>query len=178
VSTPLDDPRITAMGMLVEAHAALAHALGRDIEAACDLPLTWFEVLLRLGRSQERRLRMSELAAQVSFSASGVTRLVDRIEAAGLIRRESCPSDRRGSFAVLTEPGEAKLAPAVAVHLRGLDGHLVARLRPGELDALTDMLRRVRDGLASPSGPAGGAEPPAPAEAGGAEPGATPSGGR
>jgi MarR family transcriptional regulator, 2-MHQ and catechol-resistance regulon repressor len=142
-----DDPRIDAMGMLVEGFAALHGTLEKELDARTGLPLTWFEVLLRLRRTPEHRLRMSDLAAQVSFSTSGLTRLVDRIEAAGMIRREACPSDRRGSFAVLTPAGRQRIDDALPVHLEGLERHLASRLTADELDALTEIMRKVRDGL-------------------------------
>ena len=142
-----DDERITAMGMLLESFTALSNTLERELAAECELPLSWFEVLLRLRRTPGHRLRMSELAAQVSFSTSGLTRLADRIEAAGLIRREACPEDRRGAFAVLTPDGAARVEAALPVHLRGLQEHLADRLTPEELASLTESLRKVRDGL-------------------------------
>src|SRR5688572_17486841 len=116
------------MGMLVEAHARLTGALGAELQQVSALPLPWFEVLLRLGRSPDHRLRMSELARQMPLSTSGLTRLIDRVEAAGLVRREACPSDRRGQLAVLTDPGEAALAEALPVHVRGLRAHLTEAL--------------------------------------------------
>ena len=142
----LDDPAITTMGMLVEAHARLTGALGAELQQATTLPLAWFEVLLRLGRSPERRLRMSELARQMPLSTSGLTRLIDRVEAAGLVRREACPSDRRGQLAVLTDAGEAALAEALPVHVRGLRVHLAAALGD-DVEVVTEALRRVRDAL-------------------------------
>lgn len=146
------DARITAMGMLVEANAGLGRLLSRDLATHLDLPIAWFEVLLRLVRTPGHRMRMSQLAAEVSFSTSGLTRLADRMEAAGLIRREACPSDRRGSFATLTEAGEAKIADAIPVHLRGLDEHLAGALSDAELETLTALLRKVRDRVAGAGG--------------------------
>ena len=142
----LDDPAITTMGMLVEAHARLTGALGAELQQATGLPLAWFEVLLRLGRSPDQRLRMSELARQMPLSTSGLTRLIDRVEAAGLVRREACPSDRRGQLAVLTDEGEAALGRALPVHVEGLRRHLAAAVGD-DLDVVTDALRRVRDAL-------------------------------
>ena len=142
----LDDPAITTMGMLVEAHARLTGALGAELQQVTNLPLAWFEVLLRLGRSPEHRLRMSELARQMPLSTSGLTRLIDRVEAAGLVRREACPSDRRGQLAVLTDAGEAALAEALPVHVRGLRTHLAAALGD-DVAVVTEALRRVRDAL-------------------------------
>jgi len=85
VTEPWDDPRITAFGMLLEAHAAVVTQVNRDLEATSGIPITWMEVLLRLARSPGHRLRMAELARQVGLSTSGLTRLIDRVEHAGYV---------------------------------------------------------------------------------------------
>ena len=141
-----DDPRITAFGLLLEAHAAVAGAVASELERTARLTGVEFEVLLRLSRSPEQRLRLTELANQVGLSTSGLSRLVDRVEAAGLVRREACPSDRRGAFAVLTTDGEAALAAALPPHLDSLERHVVAPLGDDDLATLSDLLRRLRDG--------------------------------
>ncbi|MCI3950495.1 MAG: ykoM-like uncharacterized HTH-type transcriptional regulator [Acidimicrobiales bacterium] len=140
-----DDPRITAFGLLHEAHRAVMTAVSADLAGATDVPTAEFEVLIRLSRSPGQRLRLTELAHQVRLSTSGLSRLVDRVEAAGLVRREACPSDRRGSFAVLTEKGEAALEQALPPHLESLERHVVAPLGPEELATLEGLLRRLRD---------------------------------
>lgn len=141
----VDDERITAVGLLEEARAALAHQLGRALETEAGLPPAWYGVLVRLGRSPEFRLRMSDLAAAVSLTTSGTTRLVDRIEAAGLIRREACPTDRRVLYASLTDTGRKALAAATPVHLASIDEHLLSALTSDELASLSGLLRKVRD---------------------------------
>lgn len=140
-----NDGRITAFGMLLEAHTALVAAVGRELEVVTKLPLTWFEILIRLARSPGQQLRMTELAAQASLSTSGVSRLVDRLEEVGLLRREACSSDRRGAFAVLTDAGIEALDAAVPVHIESLDRHLGDPLGPDRLLALTQMLETLRD---------------------------------
>jgi MarR family 2-MHQ and catechol resistance regulon transcriptional repressor len=149
MSDLLEDPEVdalvTAFGMLLEAHGALRAVLTHELEAACGIPASWYGVLLRLARSPGNRLRMSDLAAGVSLTASGTTRLVDRIEAAGLIRRVACPQDRRVAWTELTPKGREVLAKATPVHVRGLREHLGAHLSARELATLTDLLRRLRD---------------------------------
>ena len=135
-----DDPRITTFGMLLEAHDAILCQLAPDDDA---LPMTWFEVLLRLARSGGQ-LRMATLAAQVRLSTSGLTRLVDRIEAAGLVERASCPEDRRGSFAVLTDAGHDVLRQALPGHLDTIQ-RLVVEPLGDDVGQLESLLRRVRD---------------------------------
>src|SRR3954453_4697001 len=97
-TTPFEDPRITAMGLLVEVYTGLMDRLSPQI-AEHGLSTVDFNVLVRLSRSPEQRLRMSDLAAQTSLSTSGVTRVVDRLEKEGLVVRENCPTDRRALFA-------------------------------------------------------------------------------
>lgn len=144
MAEPWDDPRITAFGMLLEAHAAVVTPVNRDLERATGLPVTWFEVLLRLARSEGHRLRMAELARQVGLSTSGLTRLVDRIEAAGYVQREACPEDRRGANAVLTAEGAAELRDAVPSHLESLEEHLAAPLGD-QIELFESLLRDLRD---------------------------------
>ena len=98
------EPWLSAWRDLVRSHTAVTGAIERSLEEA-ELPATWIEVLLRLNRTPDGSMRMQELAAQLIFSRSGATRLVDRMEDAGLVRRESCDTDRRGTFAVITEAG-------------------------------------------------------------------------
>ena len=141
----LDDPRIEAWGMLIEAHNELHNAIGHRLEAELGVPIPWMGVLVRLARSPGQRLRMTELARDMTISTSGLTRLVDRIEQAGHVRRESCPNDRRGFNAVLTPAGRRMVAKATPKHLADLDRYLAAPLSPAELEQLTDLLRRVRD---------------------------------
>lgn len=148
-----NDPRITAFGMLLEAHAAVVAAVNRDLEQDSGMPVGWFEVLIRLSRSPGQRLRMTELASQVALSTSGLTRLVDRVEAAGYIRREACPSDRRGAFAVLTPAGLEALEKTLPGHLRSLEEHLAGPLGPEGLAQLESLLRTLRDS-ASAAAPA------------------------
>ncbi|MEX5719582.1 MarR family winged helix-turn-helix transcriptional regulator [Geodermatophilus maliterrae] len=147
-----DDALITTFGRLLEARSRLERRLGADLEARCDLPHAWFEVLVRLGRSEAGRLTMGSLAEEVSLTTGGVTRLVDRMEAAGYVERVPCPTDRRVSYASLTDTGRAKLQEAAQVHaanLRSVFAGFSDEDR-GTLDALLDRLRAVREpGLAA-----------------------------
>ncbi|MEU2615069.1 MarR family transcriptional regulator [Micromonospora sp. NPDC007271] len=141
-----DDPRITAVGLLVEAHAGLSARFAAQLEEH-GLSAVEFEVLTRLARSPGRQLRMTDLAAQTSLSTSGVTRVVDRMERDGLIRRRACPSDRRSSYAVVTAAGLARLDEILPGHLRIIEQWFTGQLEPAALAALLDGLRRVRDAV-------------------------------
>jgi DNA-binding MarR family transcriptional regulator len=141
----LDDPRITVFGMLLEAHAALVNTVGRDLEDVSKLPLSSFGILLRLARTPGQRLRMTELAGQASLSTSGLTRLADRLEEAGYLRRDPCTSDRRASLAVLTALGAEVVSKALPSHLDCLERTIAEPLGPVGVAELTAMLATVRD---------------------------------
>jgi MarR family transcriptional regulator, 2-MHQ and catechol-resistance regulon repressor len=144
---PGDDALITTFGRLLEVQSRLERRLGADLEARCNLPHAWFEVLLRLGRSEDDRLTMGSLAEQISLTTGGVTRLVDRMQAAGYVERLPCPTDRRVSYAALTDAGRAKLDEAAHVHGANLRAVLAAfsDADRSRLDALLDRLREVSD---------------------------------
>src|SRR3954452_18132867 len=91
-------------------HAAIAKQLDAELEAAHGLPLSSYEVLITLQAAPEHRLRMAELADRALLSRSGMTRLVDRLVRDGLIVRDTCCSDARGCFALLTPAGEEVVA--------------------------------------------------------------------
>lgn len=149
LTTPptLDDDRLTLLGLFFEASHGLEREVGRRLAQETGLSSQWFEVLIRLGRSPDQRLRMSDLAAQVTLTASGLTRVVDRLEAAGYVRRESCPTDRRGSFAVLTPAGLRVAQAAVPSHVEQIDAIFGAVLDDQEREQLEHLLRLVRDAL-------------------------------
>lgn len=129
----------------LHAHAALTDVLGRELTETAGMPLAWYDVLVQLSAAAGGRLRMQELAAAVVLSKSGLTRLVDRLEHAGLVTRASCPSDRRGTFAEITRKGRAALRAARPVHLEGVARHFSAHLSPGELEALGSALTVLLD---------------------------------
>jgi MarR family 2-MHQ and catechol resistance regulon transcriptional repressor len=148
------DERITAIGLFAEAFEGLAVKFSAQ-SAEHGLATAEFEVLIRLSRSPGARLRMSDLAAQTSLTTSGITRLVDRLERSGLLRRTACASDRRGLFAELTEAGWDRLAQVLPGHLALIDEWFINLLEPAELSALLSALRKVRDAV-RPDATAGG----------------------
>ncbi|WP_018221851.1 MarR family winged helix-turn-helix transcriptional regulator [Salinispora pacifica] len=141
-----NDPRITAVGLLVEAHAGLMARFTAQFEEHGLSPVE-FEVLTRLARSPDNQLRMTDLAAQTSLSTSGTTRVVDRMERDGLLARRACPADRRSSFAVATESGRERLEAVLPDHLRIIEEWFTGQLDPESLTRLLDGLRRVRDAV-------------------------------
>ncbi|MBA0126624.1 MarR family transcriptional regulator [Haloechinothrix sp. YIM 98757] len=139
-----DDPRLTAMGLLVEAYEGISARIS-EVHAAHGLSGNEFDVLIRLARSPGRQLRMADLAAQTALSTSGITRVIDRMERAGLVERAACPGDRRGSLAVLTRSGEDRLAADVPPLLDAIDTWFTGRLSAEELDAFLTGLRKLRE---------------------------------
>lgn len=154
VDEDFDDPRLTAMGLLIEVYEGVTARLD-PVHARHGLSGNDFDTLIRLARSSEGRLRMTDLAIQTSLSTSGITRIVDRLERHGLVRREPCPVDRRGSFAVLTDKGEHRLRAVLPELLDEITVCFTAVLGTERLDALTDALRVVRDAV-RPGALAGG----------------------
>ena len=140
----LDDDRLTALGLLFEAHDGLVRRLTPQL-ADHGVPQGEFEALLRLARTPGGRLRMSDLAAQLRLSTSGATRLVDRLEARGMLERQACPSDRRSSYAAITPAGQALVEDTMEGHLALVDQWFTGVLSPAELAALSAALRKVRD---------------------------------
>ena len=138
-----DDALISTFGRLVEVHSRLERRLGGDLEARFALPHAWFEVLVRLSRSEDGQLTMGALAEQVTLTSGGVTRLVDRMEAAGLVERLPCRTDRRVSYAGITPAGRAKLAEASVAHAENLR-EVFAGFSTGELATLDELLDRLR----------------------------------
>ena len=156
VSTDLDDPRFTAIGLFQEAYTGLNSRFAAQFEEH-RLSAVEFEVLMRLARSPGDRLRMTDLAGQTSLSTSGVTRVVDRMDRDGMVRREACPSDRRSSYAVITTAGRQRLDEVLPGHLALVQQWFIGQLAPAQLDGMLESLRTIRDAV-NPCATAGSAD--------------------
>lgn len=143
-SDDLSDNHLCAFRMLLEAHRRLVDAVDARL-ATRDLPLMQYDVLVQLSEAEDHRLRMQELAERVLLSKSGLTRLVDRMEAAGRVTREIATSDARGVFAVLTDSGLAALEAAVPAHRQDVVDLFASAMTEDEADHLAVVLGRVRD---------------------------------
>lgn len=139
------DWRVGVWRTFLRAHARAIRELERELMAETGMPLGWYDVLLQLAEASDRRLRMAELADRVLLSRSGLTRLIDRLQAEGLVRREPSPDDARGTFTVLTADGFARLRGAAPVHLGGIRKHWLVHFSDEELGDLDVLLRRVAD---------------------------------
>ena len=139
------DPRLAAWATFLRAHARVTRALERELHDEQRMALADYDVLVQLAAVEPRRLRMGELADRLLLSRSGITRLVDRLERAGFVARETCDTDRRGAWAVLTDAGYERLREATPVHLRGVAEHFIDRIPEARLDELQETLARVID---------------------------------
>ena len=144
-SDALDDPRLTLAGLFFETHDGLTAHLSRRLEADFGMSHQTFEVLLRLARSPDQRLRLSDLAAQVTMSASGLSRAVDRLELEGTVARVACPTDRRSVYAALTDEGRARVDALLPTHLEHLEEEFTGPLDAADRADLERILRRLRD---------------------------------
>jgi DNA-binding MarR family transcriptional regulator len=143
----LPDTHLAAWRASLRAHADMIERIERALVEAGLPPLSWYDVLWALHDAPGRRLRMLELArAVVTISPSGLTRLVDRIEAAGLLRREACATDRRGYEAVLTEDGRAMLRRMWPVYAGELERAWVPSLSQDDAEVVAAALSRVGAG--------------------------------
>src|ERR1700751_5826751 len=111
------DEEAAAWVGFLRSHATLVRELDASLTEAHGLPLSSYEVLLRLSREPDGMQRMSDLAEAVWLSRSGITRLIDRLEREGLVARSACASHARGSFAVIPATGRARLDEARATHV-------------------------------------------------------------
>ncbi|MGE5762835.1 MAG: MarR family winged helix-turn-helix transcriptional regulator [Mycobacterium leprae] len=127
----------------LEATRLLFDALDRQLQHDAGMPHAYYEILVRLSESPTRSLRMTDLAEASLSSRSRLSHAVARLEEAGWVRRESCPSDRRGAFAVLTDEGYAVLAAAAPGHVEAVRTHLFDPLTDRQVRQLGDISAAV-----------------------------------
>lgn len=141
----LRSPRLVAFGHLLEGSQRLLALLEADLKASAAMSTSELEVLLRLANSPHHRARPSELAHQCVMTSGGTTRLLDRLESQGVIQREPHPTDRRGCVVRLTDVGAERLAAVLPGHFSSLERHFWSVLSDEEIQALSDIMRKVRD---------------------------------
>ena len=120
----------------------LTHQLERDLQPF-GLTMNDYEILVNLSETPEHRMRMSDLASATLQSKSRLSHQITRMEAAGLVRRESCPTDRRGLYAVLTEHGMETMRRVAPHHVASVRRHFIDLLSPAALDELRASLEPV-----------------------------------
>jgi DNA-binding MarR family transcriptional regulator len=143
----LDDEEQATWRSFMLATRLVFEQFERELQRSSGMPFQYYEVLVRLSESPGQAMRMSELATLSQSSRSRLSHAVARLEEAGWVRRESCPSDRRGAVAVLTERGLAVLEAAAPGHVESVRIHLFDQLTAtqlGQLRAISeDLLRHL-----------------------------------
>lgn len=139
----LDQGHTAAWRALITSNALVLEKIERALAEADLPPLGWYDVLLELSGAPDGRLRMHELARAVVLSRSGLTRLVDRLERAGLLGREPDPADRRGSYATISDEGREMLRRMWPVYAAGIAEHFARHLTDEEARVVTEALGRV-----------------------------------
>lgn len=135
--------QLGAWTRFLRSHSAVTRELERDLALAHGLTLSDYDVLVQLGQAPGQRLRPVELASAVLLTRSGVTRLVQGLERAGLVERVPCPDDLRGSLVALTASGREALRGASGTHLAGIRARFADRLDDDELRTLAALLDRL-----------------------------------
>jgi DNA-binding MarR family transcriptional regulator len=143
VEARLSDAELRAWQAFLHAHRQVVRRLDAELRSEHDLPLNGYDVLLRLARAPERSLRMTDLAERVLMSPSGLTRVVDRLVEAGLVRRERSAGDGRVMLAHLTEEGRRVVRRAARTHLRGIREHFTGRLTGAQLREVAAALETI-----------------------------------
>lgn len=143
------DRRLQVWESFLRAHACLIETLNGELEKERGIPLVWYAALQHLAKAEEGRMRMQELAGATLLSFSGLTRLFDRMSEVGLVKREPCAQDRRGTFACITPEGRKVLESATPVHVRGVQEHFARHLSDEEVAALQTALTKLMDSARS-----------------------------
>ena len=131
---------LTAMRLLTD-------QLDRELQHDANIPHTYYEILVALSEAPGRRLRMNQLAEVCQSSRSRLSHAVNRLEEAGWVRREACPTDKRGALAVMTEEGFAAIEAAAPGHVEGVRRHVFDVLTPEQIRHLGEISAAIRDGL-------------------------------
>jgi DNA-binding MarR family transcriptional regulator len=139
----LDAVHMAAWRSFIEAHSRVLSRLARELQEEESLPLAWYDVLVQLSEADDHSLRMQDLADRVLLSQSGLTRLVDRLQRAGLVERVRCAEDGRGLFARLTPDGLEALRRTYPTHLRGVREWFADALTTEEAELLARALSRI-----------------------------------
>ena len=143
------EPHLSAWRALLNAHASVVGRIEQALANAGLPPLAWYDVLWAVRRAPGRQVRMAELADGLTLSRGGVTKLVDRLEAAALLRRERAEDDGRGFYAALTDAGEEMLRRMWPVYARTLRETFVDALSTEEAAVISAGLERANDAAAS-----------------------------
>jgi len=133
----------------------LTEQLDRELQRDADMPHTYYEILVALSEAPERTMRMNQLATLCQSSRSRLSHAVSRLEEAGWVRREACPTDKRGALAVMTDKGFTAIEAAAPGHVAGVRRHVFDVLTPAQVEQLDEISTAIRNGLLHLPGGAG-----------------------
>ncbi|MBI3528909.1 MAG: winged helix-turn-helix transcriptional regulator [Betaproteobacteria bacterium] len=139
----LESSKGSAWALFLTAHAVLVEKIEQQFSAAGMPPFGWYDVLWGLERAAGHRLRMHELAEMTVISRSNLTRLVDRLEAVGLVARERAEEDRRGAFAVLTAEGKAMRKKMWPVYSAAIKKYFEDHISEQDAEQMGKAMRRI-----------------------------------
>ena len=139
----MGDTDTAAWAALLRVHAALVPRMDKELQAACGLPLTWYDVLLELNAAPGRRLTMTELGDVAVVSRTRASRVVDQLAEAGLVAREVNPDDKRSAYAVITDAGRKRLRAAAPVYLGAIERLFTSRMTATEAATVARALEKV-----------------------------------
>lgn len=154
VLTAQENAALAAWVRMSGAHASMTRSFNAALQAGSGITVTDFEALRRLAYAEDGRMRRIDLANAVGLTASGVTRLLDGLEAEGLVCKVGCPKDARVTYACITDAGRAVLRGAAETHIAALAALFGERFSPTELRDLVGLLGRL-PGAADPDGACG-----------------------
>jgi DNA-binding MarR family transcriptional regulator len=143
MTTNLDESHNATWRLFLTSHALLIDLIEQELAQAGLPPLAWYDVLFALYEAPDHRMRLHELADAIVLRRSNLTRLVDRLEAAGLVCRKSCPTDRRGAFAAITKEGLTMREQMWPIYAQSIAKYFADHISDAEVDVLTKALGRV-----------------------------------
>ena len=136
-------PALDAFVGLLRGHAAVTRELSAELQDEHGLTLNDYEALLRLSKAEQNAMRRVDLASELLLTPSGVTRLLDGLEKAGLVEKGACETDARVTYAVLTPAGKQRLREASRSHLAQIRRFMKGRFSGEELETLAELLGRL-----------------------------------
>jgi DNA-binding MarR family transcriptional regulator len=136
-------PAVRAFTRLVRANASTTRLLSAELQAEHGLTLSDYEALLLLSRAEDGHMKRIDLSRSLLLTPSGVTRLLEGLEDAGLVESMPCPSDRRVTYAVITDAGREKIKDASCGHVASINSLLEEHLSKREIDTVAEILGKL-----------------------------------
>ncbi|MEM9135373.1 MAG: MarR family transcriptional regulator [Actinomycetota bacterium] len=139
----LDETEMRIWLAFLEATGRVGQLLDATVKKAASLSFEDYEVLVHLSEADEHRLRMTELSGRLLHSQARLTQRINRLSERGLVRREKCPEDRRGTFAVITDEGMDVITRVAPIHVADVRARLIDLIQPEERQVIATVLERV-----------------------------------